>query len=340
MWNYFLSFQTKAGKLLTPLLSTAPCAPAPGRRLIIIRNDYDHSSSNIFFSLGDVPTSLLTAPTAHDRRNTDAAEEDESNASQPQIKKGWKMLRTMFSGSSNQSKPGEVSPPGSNSDDGEYSHKDLDNPSNDNNHNKAINANQESPEAVPENSGKQHRRSSFRFTLEWADRQRRVARDRPLYTPALPRPLQKFLHSTRPQAVSQSDSTSLSNSLSGTGSMNGSESDSEEDNEIRLTSNNTDDSVPPAPASKATTASPSSTTAIATATTGKIAAKRTPGLAGTAQNAPDSQLVGSKYAGRALAEWALVVSECDNFFQRRRDEGVPSDKMVEVPALSVESFRK
>ena len=54
----------------------------------------------------------------------------------------------------------------------------------------------------------------------------------------------------------------------------------------------------------------------------------------------DERLVASKYAGRALAEWAQVVSECDNFFERRRDEGVPCDSMVETPTLGVESFRK
>lgn len=51
-------------------------------------------------------------------------------------------------------------------------------------------------------------------------------------------------------------------------------------------------------------------------------------------------LVPSKYAGRALAEWAHIVSECDSFFARRRDEGVPSDRMVETPTLGVDSFRK
>ena len=48
----------------------------------------------------------------------------------------------------------------------------------------------------------------------------------------------------------------------------------------------------------------------------------------------------SKYSGRALAEWALVVMECQNFFERRRAEGVPTDKLVETPTLGVETFRK
>ncbi|KAI0543197.1 hypothetical protein GGR58DRAFT_13569 [Xylaria digitata] len=47
-----------------------------------------------------------------------------------------------------------------------------------------------------------------------------------------------------------------------------------------------------------------------------------------------------KYAGRALAEWSLVVSECNSFVERRREEGVLGLQDVEVPALGVEGFRK
>ncbi|KAI0521383.1 hypothetical protein F5B22DRAFT_571482 [Xylaria bambusicola] len=47
-----------------------------------------------------------------------------------------------------------------------------------------------------------------------------------------------------------------------------------------------------------------------------------------------------KYAGRALAEWSLVVAECNSFVERRREEGVLGLQDVEVPALSVEGFRK
>ena len=43
-----------------------------------------------------------------------------------------------------------------------------------------------------------------------------------------------------------------------------------------------------------------------------------------------------RYAGRALAEWTLVVNECQNFFERRRSEGVPSNRQVETPTLIAE----
>jgi hypothetical protein len=48
----------------------------------------------------------------------------------------------------------------------------------------------------------------------------------------------------------------------------------------------------------------------------------------------------AKYAGRALAEWALVVGECNNFVERRRAEGVPGLRLVEVPILGVEGFKR
>ena len=56
---------------------------------------------------------------------------------------------------------------------------------------------------------------------------------------------------------------------------------------------------------------------------------------------PEGVAVGSsKYVGRALAEWAIVVIECQNFYSRRKAEGIPSDKWVETPTLGVETFRK
>jgi hypothetical protein len=49
---------------------------------------------------------------------------------------------------------------------------------------------------------------------------------------------------------------------------------------------------------------------------------------------------GAKYSGQALAEWGMVVAECNNFVDRRRDEGVLGLKDIEVPILEVEGFRK
>lgn len=48
----------------------------------------------------------------------------------------------------------------------------------------------------------------------------------------------------------------------------------------------------------------------------------------------------SKYTGRALSEWDLIVTECQNFFERRKKEGVPTVHNVETPSLGVEILRK
>lgn len=49
-------------------------------------------------------------------------------------------------------------------------------------------------------------------------------------------------------------------------------------------------------------------------------------------------VAGAVYAGRALAEWAMIVSECNSFVDRRRDEGVLGLSDVEVPILGVEGM--
>ncbi|CAM1507111.1 Fc.00g067520.m01.CDS01 [Cosmosporella sp. VM-42] len=46
------------------------------------------------------------------------------------------------------------------------------------------------------------------------------------------------------------------------------------------------------------------------------------------------------YTGRALAEWGQVIWECNNFVERRRDEGVMGLNDIEIPILGVEGFRK
>ncbi|RMZ91155.1 hypothetical protein DV736_g1621, partial [Chaetothyriales sp. CBS 134916] len=47
----------------------------------------------------------------------------------------------------------------------------------------------------------------------------------------------------------------------------------------------------------------------------------------------------ARYSGRALAEWAQVLTECQNFYVRRKQEGVPKDSLVETPTMGVETFR-
>lgn len=48
----------------------------------------------------------------------------------------------------------------------------------------------------------------------------------------------------------------------------------------------------------------------------------------------------ARYAGRALAEWTVIVMESQSFFERRKNEGVPNNKYVETPTLAVEVITK
>ncbi|WEW55112.1 hypothetical protein PRK78_000540 [Emydomyces testavorans] len=316
VWNYFLSYQSTAEKQLTAPLSSVPCAPAPGRRLIIIRDDAVPPPTSLFLYLDDVPSSNSQATGTHQRnliKSLNANPVPIPTQLQTQPKKRWKMLRSIFGNSSN-SKPGEVTPPGSNADEpdslderGPESHVGPADPK------------CPQPNGDGSNEAQKHYRAfTFRFCLEWTDRPRCLPRNRRLFPPSLPAQTQIFLQSTRNAAISSSDSGSgsVSNSLSETSSDLESDTDYVEDG-LNIPSMATS---PPVVVSASTP-------------------KEMP-LAPIFQFSGSSSLVASKYAGRALAEWGMVVSECDCFFQRRRDEGVPRDGLVETPMLGVESFRK
>jgi len=70
-----------------------------------------------------------------------------------------------------------------------------------------------------------------------------------------------------------------------------------------------------------------------------LSTKIVPQNPGAGPNAAE-KLARAKYSGRALSEWTIIVLECNNFSDRRREEGVPSLKWVEVPTLGVEGLRK
>lgn len=60
----------------------------------------------------------------------------------------------------------------------------------------------------------------------------------------------------------------------------------------------------------------------------------------TAVEPKGANVAHARYCGRALAEWTVVVGECQSFFERRKNEGVPANKLVETPTLGVEVFRR
>ncbi|KAG2412280.1 hypothetical protein HFD88_009837 [Aspergillus terreus] len=296
-WRYYLAFQAKAEEEMSMPLSSAPCSPAPGRRIIIIRCDNHLPPSNLFVSFDRV-----VPPAPPDQTGLSGLAKDPSGDSQLFPKKRWNLLKAVFGASSSSKSSGDVSPTSS-SDESEASVSDamagadkcLDP------HWRPRNA---SGELVPPKMV--HQPYSFRFSLEWMDRPQWPSKNKRLFTPCLPVAAQLHLQlrksMNRPEG---SDTTSTSSTL-----------DIEDESKSEAT---LDEQMALAPA----VGEPE-----------KLNNKPDPKLA------LNDTLAGNKYAGRALAEWAQIVSECDSFFARRRDEGVPCDRMVETPTLGVESFRK
>ncbi|OAX82627.1 hypothetical protein ACJ72_03020 [Emergomyces africanus] len=330
VWNYFLFFQSKAEREYTPPLSTAPCSPAPGRRILIIRNDYQPTSS-LFVCLDNIiptPSSGQLHVSLPDIEPINSRSESPPSSS----KKRWKSLKTIFVSSSNL-KPGEVTPT-------KTSHDEVELNANDHHTNPGAGASENETQHAP-TPPKNQPKYTFRFSLQWNDRARWPSKDRRLFPPSLPLPAQLFLHSLRTKAARHVDSAdeSPSHSLSGTNSDDDSDSEGAEMEE---------DSISNTIAAAAAVASLTKHSNInisapppkpnLTVVTSFVSNNQYPGGGGEAYH--HHPFVVSKYAGRALAEWALVVCECDNFFARRRDEGVPSDDAVEIPILGVEGFRK
>ncbi|KAB5580991.1 hypothetical protein GE09DRAFT_949215 [Coniochaeta sp. 2T2.1] len=91
---------------------------------------------------------------------------------------------------------------------------------------------------------------------------------------------------------------------------------------------------------------PNAPAAIPTTTAGSTSTEPFPNMeATTLESSPDTPLrptgiyiSNATYSGRALAEWSIVVAECNNFIDRRRDEGVLGLQDVEVPSLGVDGL--
>lgn len=181
----------------------------------------------------------------------------------------------------------------------------------------------EEHEKPPRNSGEQfhlplHQPFFFKFSLEWIDRPQWLTKNKRLFTPCLPVASELHVqHQCIPEKLIESDITSDAESISA--DTIGNETVYEE-----AVTGEADDDVPLAQLAPET----------------KWPLTEDSSLPELPAQPKTEYVVTSKYAGRALAEWTHIVSECDSFFARRRDEGVPSDRAVETPSLGVESFRK
>ena len=263
-WSHFLYLQEAAGK---PLVA-APSSPAPGRRLLIMRNDVQPATAGMFLSFDGISSSSTSKGNAHEKhrlidsssqgRSTQGAKGAQGRGSFSESgKKRWALFKNIIPSSG---------PP-----------KDRSRSSSSNHQQKAVDhleTNSHLPHTGSKVSAEKttgqspfFRSLSFKFSLEWFDRDANPGdAERRLHPPKLPPLAHLALDESREEAADNLDGIALM---------------------------------------------------------------------------PEGIAAGpSKYAGRALAEWALLIVECDNFFERRKAEGVPSYQMVETPTLGVEPFRK
>ncbi|KAL3469813.1 hypothetical protein BJX99DRAFT_240537 [Aspergillus californicus] len=296
LWDGYLAIQHKAESGLAAPLSSAPCTPAPGRRIIIIRCDNPMSPSNIFMSFDRVlPPSGPSQTTNSHFSGTDGL----SEAPTPP-KKRWNLFKSVFGATRSTE---EVSP-SSSSDESDTTVSDA--PlAGEKGADASWRVSNASSEIIRPKTA--HQPYTFKFSLEWMDRPQYPSKNKRLYTPSLPVASQLHLQLRRSSLKADDCDTASDDATD-------SETEGPETREVPALDGGEDTAPAEAEA--------------------KRLGKKDPILAA------DDKLALSKYAGRALAEWAQIVSECDSFFSRRRDEGVPSDRMVETPSLGVEGFRK
>ena len=261
-WCCFLYIQNESEKGNLLRQSTSPCNAAPGRRLVIIRNDIHQSAAAAYINFdGVLAASSNTQPTAYERRNVlkppplPLQQKNVQARSLSPGKNRWNALKSMIF-FTNSSKKGFEARDSENLAPNEKTAE----PSVQDSQSKKLNTlnTRQTPPITP-----QHQSHSFKFSLEWVDKPTVKPRDLKLQPPRLPPQVHSILQYQRPENR---------------------------------------DFQPAKPVGSA---------------------------------------VGpSKYTGRALAEWAAIITECGNFFERRKHEGVPSYKLVETPTLGVESFRK
>ncbi|PYH90145.1 DUF1765-domain-containing protein [Aspergillus ellipticus CBS 707.79] len=308
-WDYYLAFQTKADEELSAPLSSAPCTPAPGRRIIIIRCDNQLSPSSFFVSFDRVVPPAPPEKTSglSPSSSTSSLKTDSSDAPLPPKRK-WSILKAMFGSSSNSKSSGEASS-SSSSDESDSAtsetmaaaEKCLDGP---------LRPQKESAELSRPRTA--HQPYSFKFSLEWMDRPQWPSKNKRLFTPCLP--VGSQLHLQLRKSMRRDEYDTASEYVS---AAEDDEDTTSSDIQGTLESDDQDES----PTDNTTQSE-----------------KQSSGL--DIKLVVSDNIAASKYAGRALAEWAQIVSECDGFFARRRDEGVPCDRLVETPTLGVEGFRK
>lgn len=328
-----MASQIKAAEEGTAPLSSAPCTPAPGRRIIIIRCDSQVATNNLFVSFDRVvppaPPEDASSLSRKSSNSSTSTADSSSSETQNQPKRKWGIFKAMF-GVSSSSKSSDSQSSSSSPDEKE---KETSKPDTTSNTDKCVENHPQPPlqieiprpktaTAAPQPPPKLF---FFKFSLEWTDRPQWPTRNRRLFPPSLPAAAQYYLQQLRQLKSGKTECDSpVSEVPTGTEAEAEETKDEETKNaEYREKFNTTDE--------QALLSQPSLPTP---------SFVQPPSPYPVPKAAAHDKVVASKYAGRALAEWAVVVTECDNFFARRRDEGIPYDRLVETPTLGVEFFRK
>ncbi|CZS91024.1 uncharacterized protein RCO7_01404 [Rhynchosporium graminicola] len=340
-WAHYLFLKQSAEKSNSLPPSTAPCLPAPGRRLLIIRNDSHMPSASLFLGFdGTVSSSspqglsgLQTFPSS--KRQSTSPPNNNTADPAPKLsadsttlgpnKKRWtfvgKILPAQFSATpSTTSSPSDplpinpeqpqtgISSPTKTLEEARLQTALSRTSSSASRHSRPpLRTDSSSTDSETSSASSTYRVFSFKFSLEWNQHFEKIV----------------------PAQGSLGRANSVLSSASGSGGGERGDGGATGSNERRI--------VPPrlpAPAQAWIGARvPGMSCEIAS---------RDPGLpvSGDRVGERSERVQRAKYAGRALAEWALVVGECNNFVERRRGEGVPGLKWIEVPVLGTEGFRK
>src|SRR4051794_41037277 len=117
VWSHFLYMQSQAAENEVLPLPTTPCYPAPGRRLVIIKNETQSATPGVFLSFdGIVPPTSSNQPTAYKRHSSlaplsrmEANYADSSSPTTPEdtgsVKKKWGLLGKILPFASPDNKP-------------------------------------------------------------------------------------------------------------------------------------------------------------------------------------------------------------------------------------------
>ncbi|KAI1269154.1 DUF1765-domain-containing protein [Xylariaceae sp. FL1019] len=332
VWAHYLWLKQDHEERGICLPSTAPCFPTPGKRFMIIRTEVPSAHQGLMIGGFDSSTSLK-----QDMMGSPATDFDSMTTSPTEsvtTKKKWGLLGKVFPFNTSE---------GTN---------DLETLRSETAAARAGTASPTKvPSAVPRSAGSDTDSTGssptyeatqyvFKFLLSWNPVGTMPPPNRSLSRPRLPIPAQSWisgmgLSGTRPLSSGHPAPTRAVSGSLYTGLIEAAKNAETPD----LPSTPT--STTPTPRARRASIAPLSPT---DANDDDIPLRDTIGLAKENLIAPIKptgfQASSVKYSGRALAEWGMVVSECNSFIDRRRDEGVLGLDDVEVPTLGVEAWRK